>query len=417
MEQILADIILFGCFILEVSILSFAEKRLWGTWYTPLNCLVLPFCFVLLIVLSMPQSLGFVPFYTPSLYIWMAGMFVMAVPSWLLAIGYRRHRTDLTIASPAPKRDKLLYVFCILLIIPFLFRIKGMMSSSLNMIGSDEFGEEFAVYGLFGHLLILLLACTIILFSCIRKNNRLLPILLIIAITFIVFLNQVKSWVIIPLIAGMISCLLTERMHLSLRVVSIIAVSGIVLFMGSYFFMFIIGNGADYNEHMGKYVLEHTYHYIASGILGMSEDVRMGIIEQPQPEILFAPFVNAVHAITGEPYISAINPDYLEISTNGLQDNVRTFFGTIYANSIDGFWIFVVTVISTMVYLVRIWAIQSQSIYILTMDAWFCALLAMGWFEYYFFHVTTFEIPAILILLYTVSHVSTRRKEVACLAS
>jgi len=414
-DGLLTDIILFGSFILEVILLTMAEKKLWGTWYTPLNCLVLPFCAVLLVILTMPSSLGFVHFYAPSLLIWMGGMIVMAIPSWALAAGYRKYHSEPKIAASTPKNENLFYIFCTLLIIPFLFRIRGLMSSSLNMIGSDEFGEEFAVYGFFGHLLILLLGCSIVLFSCIRKGNRIIPVLLILAITMIAFLNQVKSWVMIPLMAGMILCLLTEKMHLSVKVVSIIAVSGIVLFMGSYFVMFIVGNGVEYNEHMGKYVLEHIYHYIASGILGMSEDVRKGIVEQPNPDVLFAPFINAVHAITGDPYVSAINPHYFEINTNnGLQDNVRTIFGTIYANSIGGFWIFTVIVISSMVYLVRIWAIQSQSVYIVAMDAWFCALLAMGWFEYYFFHVTTFEIPIFLILLYALSHVSVRRKEAVC---
>ena len=411
----MTDIIFFGSFILEVILLTMAEKKLWGTWYTPLNCLVLPFCAVLLVILTMPSSLGFVHFYAPSLLIWMGGMIVMAIPSWALAAGYRKYHSEPKIAASTPKNENLFYIFCTLLIIPFLFRIRGLMSSSLNMIGSDEFGEEFAVYGFFGHLLILLLGCSIVLFSCIRKGNRIIPVLLILAITMIAFLNQVKSWVMIPLMAGMVLCLLTEKMHLSFKVVSIIAVSGIVLFMGSYFVMFIVGNGVEYNEHMGKYVLEHIYHYIASGILGMSEDVRKGIVEQPNPDVLFAPFINAVHAITGDPYVSAINPHYFEINTNnGLQDNVRTIFGTIYANSIGGFWIFTVIVISSMVYLVRIWAIQSQSVYIVAMDAWFCALLAMGWFEYYFFHVTTFEIPIFLILLYALSHVSVRRKEAVC---
>ena len=411
----MTDIILFGSFILEVILLTMAEKKLWGTWYTPLNCLVLPFCAVLLVILTMPSSLGFVHFYAPCLLIWMGGMIVMAIPSWALAAGYRKYHSEPKIAASTPKNENLFYIFCTLLIIPFLFRIRGLMGSSLNMIGSDEFGEEFAVYGFFGHLLILLLGCSIVLFSCIRKGNRIIPVLLILAITMIAFLNQVKSWVMIPLMAGMILCLLTEKMHLSVKVVSIIAVSGIVLFMGSYFIMFIVGNGVEYNEHMGKYVLEHIYHYIASGILGMSEDVRKGIVEQPNPDVLFAPFINAVHAITGDPYVSAINPHYFEINTNnGLQDNVRTFFGTIYANSMGGFWIFTIIVISSMVYLVRIWAIQSQSVYIVAMDAWFCALLAMGWFEYYFFHVTTFEIPIFLILLYALSHVSVRRKEAVC---
>lgn len=415
MDYILNNIAIFCGFILEVVLLTIIDKRLWGTWYTPLNCLVLPFCVVMLIILLMPESLGFVPFYFPSLLIWMGGMLVMALPSWALATFARRWFNSMSISAPAPERETRFQIICAILVIPFFLRVREMMSSSVNMIGSDEFGEEFAVYGFYGHLLILLLACAIVLFGCIHKGNRPIPILLIIAISLIAFLNQVKSWVIIPLIAGMLLCLITERIHLSVKIVVITVIIGIGLFVGSYFSIFIIGNGMEYNEHMGEYVLEHVYHYIASGTLGMSEDVRQGIIELPRPEVLFAPFVNAINLITGEPYISAINPHYIEISTNNvLEDNIRTFFGTIYVNSINGFWIFVITIISTMVYLVRIWSIQSQSVYILAIDAWFCALLAMGWFEYYFFHVTTFEIPAMLIIFYAVSRVTTSRKETVC---
>ena len=394
------NILIFCVFLAEVILLALAERRLWGTLFTPLNALSLPFTGILLLTLCLPPSLGFVPFYYPSLLIWMSGLALMAIPSWLLGCYFRKKYGKPTYQFTPVEKEKVLLIGIGLLVLPFVFHLRSMMTTSLDAFGSDEFGENFAVYGFFGHALILLSACSILCFTCIRKGNRLLPIAAIMIIAALAFVNQVKSWVIIPLLAGLWLCLMTQKIHLSLKLILLVFVGGISLFAGSYLVIFILGSGAHYNAHMGEYIGQHALHYLCSGVLGLSEDIRQGILESAAPEKLFAPFINFAHSLTGEEYISPINPNYLLINQiTARDDNVRTFFGTIYVNCSPVLYALIVLLWGFVLYLVRIWALRSRSIFIAAMDAWFCALLCMGWFEYYFFHITTFEIPVFLCLM------------------
>lgn len=402
-----ANILILGAFLAEVVLLARLEKRIWGTYYTPLNALSIPFTGILLLTLCLPASMGFVPFYYPSLYIWMGGLTLMAIPSWLLGYGFRKRYGEPDYTLTPIQHEKFFLSVTLLLIVPFVFRLREMMATSLDLFGSDEFGENFAVYGFFGHLLVFLSACSILCFTCIRKGNRLLPILAITLIAALAFVNQVKSWVMIPLFAGFWLSLMSQRIGLSWKLVVPLVVGGITLFVGSYLVIFILGAGATYDAHMGEYIGEHVVHYITSGILGLSEDLRRGILETADPDRLFAPFINLVHSITGEAYITPINPHYLQINTETtLDDNVRTYFGTIFVNCSLGLFSLIVLFWGFVVYFIRILTLRTQSVFVAAIDAWFCALLCMGWFEYYFFHVTTFEIPLYILLLMVLNKLS-----------
>lgn len=388
---------------MEVLFIVYTERRLWGTLFTPINALALPFTVIVLVLQLVPSSMGFVPFYFSSLFVWMGGLACMAIPSWILAYGFRKRFGEPVMKLKPLKNERLLLIFTFLLIVPFVFKLRSMMSLSLIQLGSDEFGEGFATYGIFGHLLHILFALSILCFVCVRRDNKWLPTFAIVLIAAIAFLNQVRSWVIIPVLAGIWLCLVSNRLKLSLRLILIAGIAGIAIFVGSYLVMFIIGYGHAYDAHMSEYIVDHTYHYIFSGVLGMSEDMRMGILETPDPDILFSPFVNAINSFTGEAYISPINPHYLEINVNNnLGDNVRTFFGTMYIHTPIALFAVLCGLFSVILYLIRIAALRTQSTFIGAIDAWFCALLAMGWFEYYLFHVSTFEIPAILLLLFII---------------
>ena len=395
------NILILIVFLTEVALLALAERRVWGTLFTPLNALSLPFTAILILCLCLPSSWGFVPFYYPCLTIWMGGLALMTIPSWLLGYFYHKKYGETNYQFESLPKDHLLLITAFLLIIPFVFHLRTMMASSLESFGSDEFGENFAVYGIFGHLLIFLTACSILCFTCVRKGNRLLPMLAIMLIAAVAFVNQVKSWVIIPLLAGLWLCLMTNRIRLSLRLLILIFVGGVSLFVGSYLVVFIIGAGTTYDAHMGEYIGQHVFHYLLSGILGLSEDLRQGILETGDPNKLFAPFVNLMHILTGEEYIMPTNPNYIIINQiTARDDNVRTYFGTIFVNCSMGLFTIIVLMWGFVLYTIRIWVLLTRSLYIAAMDAWFCALLCMGWFEYYFFHITTFEIPVFLCLMF-----------------
>ena len=394
------NILILCIFLAEVVLLARMEKWLWGTLFTPLNALSLPFTGILLFTLCLPSSMGFVPFYYPSLLIWMGGLLLMAIPSWLLGYGYRKRYGEPDYACAPIEHEKFFMIMVLLLIVPFAFRLRTMMATSLDLFGSDEFGENFAIYGFFGHLFIFLSACSVLLFSVIRKGLRLFPIVLITLIAALAFVNQVKSWVIIPLIAGIWMCLETGKVHLSLKLILPVIIGGLTLFVGSYLLLFVYAQGYAYDSRMGHYIFEHIFHYLCSGTLGMSEDLRMHILEDANPEVLFAPFINLVRMFTGEAYVYPINPNYLEISqNNALQDNIRTYFGTIYVNCSLGLFSLIVLFWSFVYYLIRMYALRTHSIFILAVDAWTCALLCMGWFDYYFGLVTALEIPIYILLI------------------
>lgn len=398
----MADILILCTFLTEVCVLAYFEKKLWGTIFTPLNVLSLPFTAILLLTLSLPSSLGFVPFYFPSLLIWIVGLALMAIPSWMSAFYYHKKKYgDTQYDFPPLTNERLLMIIIFLLVVPFVFHLREMRSASLESFGSDEFGEQFAVYGLFGHLLVFLSACSILCFTFIRKDNRFFPIAAIALIAALAFVNQVKSWVIIPLLSGFLLCLIAKRIHLSIKLIALVFAGGVFLFMASYLVIFILGEGEEYNENMVKDVGLHALFYLSSGILGLSEDFRQGILETGNPDILFAPFINIVRYITGGEYVNPINPEY--IITNNITikyDNVRTYFGTIYVNCSPILYGLIVVFWGFFLYAVRILSLRIKSFYIAAADAWFCSLLCMGWFEYYFFHLTTIEIPAILFLMY-----------------
>ena len=405
------NILILCVYLAEVILLAQADRHLWGTLFTPLNALSLPFTAILFLTLCMPSSLGFVPFYYPCLLIWMGGLALMAIPSWLLGyVSYKKYGAA-QYNFNSIENERILLIVTFLLIGPCIFRLREMTATSLESFGSDEFGEQFAIYGFFGHLLIFLSACSILCFSCIRKGNRLFPIAAIVLVAALAFVNQVKSWVIIPLLAGLWLCLMTNRIRLSIKLIILVFIGGISLFVASYLVIFILGAGAEYNANMREYIGQHALHYLCSGILGLSEDIRQGILETADPDKLFAPFINLAHFFTGEEYIVPTNPEYLTINTiTARDDNVRTFFGTIYVNCSPCLFGLIVVLWSFFLYTIRILSLRTRSMYFAAMDAWFCSLLCMGWFEYYFFHVTTYEIPIFLCLIYIIHKLSASKQ-------
>ena len=409
--SIAINILILCMYIAEVLFLAQAERRIWGTLFTPLNALSLPFTGILVLTLCLPSELGFVPFHYPCLLIWMGGLALMAIPSWLLGYSFQKKHGEARYDIAPIQNERALLIAVFVLIVPFVLRLRGMLATSVESFGSDEFGEQFAVYGFFGHALILLSACLILCFTFIRKGNRIFPIAAIAMIAGIAFVNQVKSWVIIPLLAGMWLCLMTGRIRLSIKLIILVFAGGISLFVGSYLVIFILGAGAEYNAYMGEYIGGHAIHYLCSGVLGLSEDIRQGVLETGDPNKLFAPFINFVRSFTGEEYIVPTNPNYLIINQiTASDDNVRTYFGTIYVNCSLGLFGLIVLLWGFVLYGIRILTLRTKSMYIAAADAWFCSLLCMGWFEYYFFHITTFEIPVFLCIMWLIHQLSVGRE-------
>ncbi|MDE6694563.1 MAG: hypothetical protein K2J57_01870, partial [Bacteroidales bacterium] len=310
---------------------------MWGTGYTPLNFLMLPYVAILGITLLLSGRLGLDEFYCPSLIPWIIGLPVFALPGWLFFLAERRFWARNTSCASFENNEFAVnqgaYRFeiglAIAILIALSVRLIVFLLQGKGTIGNEEFGALFSGNGWAGHLQLISVALLMLLLL----DNRRWPTWIISAfILFFLFVYQVKSGIILPLLAVFFALLITERLKFKLKYLLWIGGGVVAVFFASYLWIYISGNqqfpeatsvGAQLRSITSLFV-----HYLTSGTLGLSVDMQQGILEEPGLQHIFTPFYNLWYTITGQPVISGMNPEYLY--TGIARTNVRTFFGTLF---------------------------------------------------------------------------------------
>ena len=94
----LTDFISLVALYVEIGVLAYCDWKMWRTMYTPLNTLMLPYAFMLTVTLLFCGNFGVAEFYYPSLLVWMVGLVIFAIPSFvfgLLNFFYRKTNVNL----------------------------------------------------------------------------------------------------------------------------------------------------------------------------------------------------------------------------------------------------------------------------------------------------------------------------------
>lgn len=395
----LLNILYLFAFLIEVAVLFYIEVIAWRTYYTPLNFLMIPYTIVLLItIMAAGGDSGLVGFYYPSIMIWNVGLFVFAIPSFTLSFILSKKRISLVKPLESLNiipRSFLLISFILALL--FSFHLNGFAASSSHSLGSDAFATEFSGGGFWGHLRHLMMPLFIMSIYYLSKKRWWLIVVLFVFLIVSV-LNQVKGWIIIPVVAGMSLRLYTGKTKLSSRLIIIVLLSAFLVFFVSYglSILFVQNRGVD--AYFLDFVIGHFVHYLTSGVLGLSMDMMFEFPDIGNFEVLWTPIINIINAISGGELMSPINEVYFN---SGISlTNVRTFFGTIYiyTNLIE--FVFYIFLSSTLMYFLKYATIKLNNIYIYVIYFFECALLAMGWFEFYYFHLVVFELPVLVFFLW-----------------
>ena len=236
----------------------------------------------------------------------------------------------------------------------------------------------------------MLMPLIILLLYYVKKKDYLLWCLIAL-ILVIQFSYMVKGAIIIAVAAALSMRLYANKLHLNIKLILGIIAGSILVFYIIYMVIPLLGNGGEANMGLVEFIAKHFVHYFTSGTLGWSYDIDQGIPDRNDFSYILSPFVNIYNAITGNDLISPVNPFYW--NTGISFTNVRTFFGTlcIYTNALE-FATYTIT-ISSFFYLWKILAILFRNIYLHAILFYYCGLLAMGWFEFYFFHLSIIEIP------------------------
>lgn len=384
--------------LIEIGVLFYLERKAWGTLLTPLNFVMLPYLAVLLVSIAISGKFDFVEFYYPSILIWNVGLLLFALPSYALA-GFA-HKHDYAVDRVGVREEPMPQLFFwigVLLTMLFAYRLMSTVRSSQFIIGSDEFAEEFAGFGFWGHLKRFCSVMLMLYIYYLNKHQRWLWFF-IIAMMVVNVINMVKGTMIIPPVVGVMLRLASGKMKINARFVTILLISSVAVFFVTFLLAIVVVNKMEVNDKVILYIFQRFVHYFSSGTLGLSVDMQLGFPDRGAFDVIWTPFINIYNQIAGDgEVLSPVNPTF---HFTGISlTNVRTVFGTlfIYTNYVQ-FALYTIG-LSAMCYTLKMLTIKFDNLFTNTIFYYFCALLAMGWFEFYFFHLDIIEIPAMLIML------------------
>ena len=386
--------------LIEVGVLLYLEVKAWNTFFSPLVFLMLPYVAVLFVTIAIAGRMGFVDFYYPSIVYWNAGLLLFAIPSYAMGFVLQKHNKP--VGRPIDDGEgmpDIVVVLSVIMCLAFLYRLKQTLGSSSATFGTDEFGMDYDGHGLWAHLskfnLPLLILC---IYYADRRKWWLW--IIIITLVFITFIHQVKGWVIIPCVTGLAMRLYSGKTHLNAKFLFFLAIGAVAVFLVSYILSLVVGGNAMLGGAILEFILRHFVHYLTSGVLGFSMDLAAGMPDKGNMDVLFAQFVNLTNVLTGnDEIISQVNGVFFHTGLNNT--NVRTMFGTIAVYTNPGQFIFVTLLLSTVIYSLKVLSIRFGNIYLNIIYFFECAMLCMGWFEYYFFHLDVIEVPVMTLIVMT----------------
>lgn len=411
------NILIILSFYIEACLLFILEKKMWGTIYTPLNILMLPYSILLLFSIGLVNTFNLFPFNYETILIWQIGLALFFIPSIVFrSLLPNTNNCKEQIISEYKEQFNLKYfmIFSIPIIIIYGKYIIGMATnvSMAEKIGSDDFADKTSAYGLWAHIFNIILAIEVLCFQYISKKRWWLMFPIVCCILFAV-IAQIKGWILIPIFAGVLVNIFCGKFNLNIKVVAYIILVGTGFFFLSYYLSLVFSKNEEMSLDIIEFIFKNFSHYLSSGILGLSMDYKLGILEPQSVEYLFAPFVNTYKTIKGEPLISAISPYYLETTWDGLGTNIRTFIGTIYVYGGPFYGSITILLFSSVGYFFRIFRLISNTQHLIAAEAWYCAILAMGWFDYYYGLLNPYEVLVFLTILpFTLKNIKTSKNAI-----
>jgi hypothetical protein len=385
--------------LFEVALLCLLERKMWGTYFTPLNCLSLPYVFATIVAIIYSYSFDSIPdFYSPSLIIWMLGLLFFFIPSILFSSVRKMSRKNFKI-SVGRKDDnyQLLKVISFVCIAVSLFRVYSTSIHSGMIFGSDEYSEEFQVKGLLAHLSVLISAIfSYIVYKADTRHKS--AFLIIILLLINMFAIGVKSWIIAPFLIGYYARVISGKTKFSFKTIVLPILICILIFVLSYYLIMIVSGESKLTDAWFTFIVNHFVDYFSGASLSLSIDYMNSIQEPEMTNALFAPIINFFCVLTGDKYINPINPIFLSIGDLG-ETNVRTFMGTIWVYSQHPLaFIIIVSLFSIVFYFVFYRSIHSSNIYLLLANCTNLAFLTLGFFDFYWLTFSAYEVFIIFLL-------------------
>lgn len=374
--------------IVEVIVLAVADRILFGTYITPITVLSVPYLLVVLLAILIGPALGFLPFFYPSLWVWIIGLPIFWIPGFILSAIFLQKTNIFNYPYSSINSTKLDNLILNLSLLAILILISGLIKSyNISKVGSEIFRESFGS-GLSGHTLIISKLFFIYLIVRFRKIN-LLPIGLLLGFYF---LYGVKGWIFIPLLSGILIRILLKKTKINFSLISKILVFGIIVFYIVY--RLALGPTMPLN-----FVFVQFFRYAFAGVLGLSEFIKHQGEFGIGPSVIINPIINLYLKISG----SGIFNKYDSVNTfigADMNSNVKTIFGTIYLYAGLTWGCVFTLLVGAISYLFLILTIKTHNIIFLIIYGTFLTMFLFGFFDTYSSNLFFYEFPIFGIVLY-----------------
>jgi hypothetical protein len=420
MGQLIADWMILGLLAAEVVLLSRLDRRRFGTWVTPFTVLGYPYAAVSIAAYFVAPMFDFVPLYMGSVVVWMIGLFLVWSAGFFLAWGVLDMRLAPSLsaprffAEPANVDDESVLRFAVPLawaIMPVM--LYGVFASvraagGWEQIGSIEFRDAYS-FGLPAHAVVLGTLLVIVLIGLYRSGRNLIPPTIAMLLVFLI-LGRVKGTILQAIIGGLAFRMMRGQFHLTFKKVAIVLLSTYVVFNVVYLIgMSVFTSDDPFNPEIYQYLGRHYLFYLFAGVLSYSEALRGGIADVGGDwQAIFGPFINLFRAVLGgRPLLAAgsthekgMNTDLLSTAS---ATNVYTLFGTLhlYLGAL-GACLYVV-VMGLLCYGFLIVVKRKSNAWITASYCLIAAQLAFGFFELYFWLLTSYEVIALGVILAAVT--------------
>lgn len=376
-----------------------AEYYAWKV-LTPNLFVIVPLYFICLVCELLGEGFGFVSVIDSVYYSFITFSLIGAAASLMTSIVIPSHLLKKSVAqstSVFPKLKNTNVITVILsasVIVSILYAYQ--IYRGLGTISGESYGDSMSS-GVVGHALNLcMIAAPILLFSQVRVSF--FHVLLIVAVGVLLFLKQVKGWLIVPIVfyffMAYYSSVGNKISWLKKTLwVSLLGVLLVFVFFGVYFIGFVsqvgLENALTQISYFFSIISMHFLSYLFSGILGYSAFFKGADTSYQQIHYLFLMPYNVYQYLIGSPLVGSVSSEFNTINNAfDKMSNVYTIFGTLYFRAGwlgGGIYFIVICFLSTLL------RFSFVSIPVLFVYCYLSSFLLLGWFDYYYSSLAVYE--------------------------
>jgi hypothetical protein len=408
------DWLLITLAVSATTLMVWVDRIRFGTWFTPTTILAVPYMAIALLAFTVGPALGYVPLYTPSLIVWTCYTALFwgtgQIATGFLPRAARRASPLLNEESARP-----LALTAAWLIIPIL--AYGTWAAGNSLGGLQDFQgtayREAIMYGWVGHALVFSYPIFIYLVAVVRRRNVALCGVSAGLLLILMVLRPTKSWVLLPLVAGLLCRTRMGRFRISLWKIVAVIVLMYCLFNVTYLIAFGATDPQTLKDpEIYTELFRRVGDYFFAGVLAFSAHMQNGGAYMPNPPYVYGAFMNLAAVIAGNPNVSDVNQEFnaIRLGGGGFQSNVHTLFGTLIMSIgyiETSIYTFVLGLVTYAIFLANH---RSPDVWITVLWCFVAAGLAFAWFDLYFSHQPLLEVPAYCLLLSAISRMTLEQR-------